>query len=309
MTITHLASGFVLCSMLAAVPAAALEILSPAPQTVVKAGAVVSITIGPSAGEVLQSASVATFDETAAGAAGPQAGTFTAQIHVPADAVGPTFIFAMGDLAAGGVTAAHVQLVADPGPLTQLTVNALPVLTAIGQVVPITVQGVFADGITRGLPLADQGTTYATTNDAVLGVDASGVMQARTRGTAQIIVTNTHVVSGVTATAGVTVRCDVPNPPDNRIPIANAGPDQTVAPQTVVQLDGSASSDPDGDALSFLWTQEAGNTVILRAADTAAPFFLSPAVTSPQVLAFSLAVRDSKGATTFPTIVRVTVQP
>ena len=40
----------------------------------------------------------------------------------------------------------------------------------------------------------------------------------------------------------------------NRPPTANAGPDQTVAIATIVQLDGSASTDPDGHALTYRWT-------------------------------------------------------
>lgn len=39
----------------------------------------------------------------------------------------------------------------------------------------------------------------------------------------------------------------------NRAPIANAGADQSVMPGTVVILNGSASTDPDGDPLSFRW--------------------------------------------------------
>jgi len=40
----------------------------------------------------------------------------------------------------------------------------------------------------------------------------------------------------------------------NHIPVANAGADQTVADSTQVQLDGSASSDADGDPLTYQWT-------------------------------------------------------
>lgn len=39
----------------------------------------------------------------------------------------------------------------------------------------------------------------------------------------------------------------------NSPPVANAGPDQTVTTQSLVQLDGSASTDVDGDALTYSW--------------------------------------------------------
>ena len=47
---------------------------------------------------------------------------------------------------------------------------------------------------------------------------------------------------------------DEPSGRPNLAPVANAGPDQTVATGATVTLDGSASSDADGDALVFSWS-------------------------------------------------------
>ncbi|MDQ6757120.1 MAG: PKD domain-containing protein [Bacteroidota bacterium] len=45
----------------------------------------------------------------------------------------------------------------------------------------------------------------------------------------------------------------------NRIPIANAGADQTITlPKDSVSLDGSASSDPDGNIISYQWSKISG---------------------------------------------------
>jgi len=41
---------------------------------------------------------------------------------------------------------------------------------------------------------------------------------------------------------------------ENSVPVADAGPEQTVALNAAVQLDGTGSSDADGDALTALWT-------------------------------------------------------
>ena len=62
---------------------------------------------------------------------------------------------------------------------------------------------------------------------------------------------------------------------ENRAPTADAGPDRTVAVNELAILDGSASSDPDTDPLTFQWN--AGRMLLpaawrrSREADTASP--------------------------------------
>ena len=61
----------------------------------------------------------------------------------------------------------------------------------------------------------------------------------------------------------------------NTPPVADAGEDQTVTTGESVMLDGSGSSDADGDDLSYSWTLTApdGSTAELVDADTAMPSF------------------------------------
>ena len=91
----------------------------------------------------------------------------------------------------------------------------------------------------------------------------------------------------------------------NRPPVADAGSDQEVPPGEKVSLNGTGSSDPDGDALSYSWSQTAGAPVVLTGADTATPVFVTPA--APGDLAFSLTVYDGK-ISSKPDEVKVTVK-
>jgi hypothetical protein len=69
----------------------------------------------------------------------------------------------------------------------------------------------------------------------------------------------------------------------NVAPTANAGPDQEVDESreglpSLVTLDGSASTDPDGTIASYTWTQTEGPPVVLADATTAHPRFTAPVV-------------------------------
>ncbi|MDB5969084.1 MAG: Chitinase [Hydrocarboniphaga sp.] len=59
----------------------------------------------------------------------------------------------------------------------------------------------------------------------------------------------------------------------NRPPIANAGADGSGSTGLASALNGSASSDPDGDALSYVWSQVSGPSVTLSGAGGAYPSF------------------------------------
>lgn len=107
--------------------------------------------------------------------------------------------------------------------------------------------------------------------------------------------------------------CQLRAPP-NTPPVANAGPDQVIdetnanpkTPPPVV-LDGTASTDPDGDILTYLWQQIGGNTNDHVAFDNATfpkPVFELglPSVnfndnTHNDTLTFQLTVNDGHGNT------------
>jgi hypothetical protein len=84
----------------------------------------------------------------------------------------------------------------------------------------------------------------------------------------------------------------------DRLPVAVAPADFTVPELAAAVLDGSASEDPDGDAVSYQWEQIAGPAVLLADATTDTASFTAPAVCADVLLRFRLSVSNAGGAAT-----------
>ncbi len=79
----------------------------------------------------------------------------------------------------------------------------------------------------------------------------------------------------------------------NDAPVADAGPDQIGINPGQVTLDGSASYDPEGDPMTFQWTQTGGPVVAISGANTSKVTFTAAEGAS---YSFRLNVADDKGA-------------
>ena len=82
----------------------------------------------------------------------------------------------------------------------------------------------------------------------------------------------------------------------NRPPAVDAGADQTIPEGFVVRLAGNAT-DPDGDAISYLWTHDSILNITLADAASPSTTFIAPRIDSATTIPLTLTVTDSRNAT------------
>ena len=147
------------------------------------------------------------------------------------------------------------------------------------QNVAVNLAGPVGDAITLAVPdsvSTDEDTPLTITPDTLLGNDTHSAANVLSITSVQDATAGTVVLSGGnvifdpslnfngtagftytitdghggTSNAAVTVTVNPVNDP----PVADAGPDQSARTKDIVTLNGSASSDVDGNALTYLWT-------------------------------------------------------
>jgi hypothetical protein len=111
---------------------------------------------------------------------------------------------------------------------------------------------------------------------------------------------NVSDASGVSASDTVTITVEDSNDP----PTVDAGVDQTVNEFDIVPLNGIGSDPDSGDALTYTWSQTAGQNVTINNANLAAADFTAPDVVpgAPEVLTFQLSVSDGNGGNATDTV-------
>ena len=232
---------------------------------------------------------------------------YTPVTNVNGDA---TFTFSVSDgtvFSAPPATATlSVSAVNDPP-----TISGLPDKTVVqGEDYSFTPGGSDVDGDTLVYAITNMPgwATFSTTTGALTGTPAS----TDVANYENIVITVTDNIIATPVALGAFAIAVTATAGTNMPPTANAGANQRVSKGTEVTLDGTGSSDSDGDNLNYLWSQDAGPTVTLSSTAAPQPTFTVPNVissSSPASYTFSLVVSDGQTSSTNAATVRIFIRP
>ena len=160
------------------------------------------------------------------------------------------------------VSTVNTKPVANAGPNQTVNIGATVVLSGSGS------SDVDGDPLTYSWTLTQRPAGSSAVLTGANTVSPTFAADRRGTYTAQLIVNDGKEASN-TSTVTITVQ-------GNTTPVANAGPDQTVNVSALVQLNGSGSTDVDGDPLTYRWsltTLPANSTATLSSTTTPNPTF------------------------------------
>ncbi|MCY4492199.1 MAG: hypothetical protein OXC46_12175, partial [Thaumarchaeota archaeon] len=109
-------------------------------------------------------------------------------------------------------------------------------------------------------------------------------------GTSTYLAVSSHIDDGVQMLE--LIPPTTTNPTQNQPPTANAGRDITGYFGKTITLDGSSSTDPDGDTLRYTWQQNTADTIIVELTDAGLGRVTFTAPDEPTTLEFTLTVSD-----------------
>ena len=264
-------------------------------------------------GSIVASASLA----STAASDPPYGGT----IQVPEDAIGLMRLLAIGDVSRGRLGGRTVfdEVVVRVEPKTELTAVEFETekplrlgragqtsdyghVDVLGKIFELPVVGIFADGVVRPMRSPETGTSYRSSNEEVLKIHPQGLLQIVGNGRTTITASNRGKEAELVVIVEVN---DEPNLP----PIAHAGVSRAVKAGSRVELNGLRSTDPEGEALFYAWSQIRGSKVPLLDPNTGKASFIAPTVSEKRLYRFKLKVTDRKGAESLPAYVDITVSP
>ena len=295
--------------------ASAFQLAEPKNGAVVKAGGAVKVKVKIPPGLPVVKVTYTLYEEDRAPedrvealpTAVVQSAPFEAEVPVPIETLGGVRLVAVAQVAERRgqyVLFDETSFRVEPGAALTVLQADTPVrfTKSVGEVQILSVRGHFADRVVRDLTPGHTGTTYQSSDEKVVRVNADGRAQAAGVGTAEITARN----------RGKEVRLKVvvePREAENRPPVAHAGSDQTVKQGARVRLDAVLSGDPEGKNPLYYWSQVKGMPILLVEPLSLRPYFFAPVVTEPRLFRFRLIVKDEEGAESFPAYVNVTVVP